>query len=186
MAGSTFRRALACLFGLTLVVLPRASSTQETDAESPWQQLQFLVGDWVGEGEGRWGHSTLERSYEFVLNNQFLRGTGKSTYAPQEKNPEGEVHVNWDIISYDTDRETFILRQFHDEAFVNTYALVDVSMDSRSLFFESEHIENFIAGWRARETYHILGPDEFTETFELASAEGEFEVLVTNHFTRKP
>jgi hypothetical protein len=186
MTRATLSRSFALLLVSVLLLLPAASLTQETEAESPWLQLQFLEGEWEGTGDGRWGQSTLERSYEYVLNRQFLRGVNTSTYAPQEKNPEGEVHTNWDVFSYDTERETFVFRQFHDEAFVNTYTMTDVSMDGQTLYFESEHIENFIPGWRARETYRILGPDEFTETFELASAEGEFEVFVTNHFTRKP
>ena len=186
MFNSIPRSGLAGLVAWVWVLCPVASLSQDAETPSPWQQLQFLEGHWTGAGEGRWGQSTLERSYEYVLKEQFLRGTNTSTYAPQEGNPEGEVHTHWDILSYDTERETFVMRQFHDEAFVNTYVLSDVSMDGRTLYFESEHIENFIPGWRARETYHILGPDAFTETFELASAEGEFEVFVTNHFTRKP
>jgi len=34
--------------------------------------------------------------------------------------------------------------------------------------FTSEAIENIPAGWRARETYVVTGPDEFEEVFELA------------------
>ena len=186
MTGATCGRVFTLILCSVFLIFPAASWSQETDSESHWLRLQILEGEWEGTGAGRWGQSTLERSYKFVLNHQFLRGVNTSTYAPQEKNPEGEVHTNWDIFSYDTDRETFVFRQFHDEAFVNTYAMSNVSTDGQTLYFDSENIENFIPGWRARETYRILGPDEFTETFELASAEGEFEVFVTNHFTRKP
>ena len=38
--------------------------------------------------------------------------------------------------------------------------------------------------WRARETYNVLGPDEFTETFELAMEGKPFEVYSRNHFKR--
>ena len=50
--------------------------------------------------------------------------------------------------------------------------------------FESEGFENLSNKWRARETYEILGPDEFVEIFELAMADKPFEVYSTNRFKR--
>jgi hypothetical protein len=41
-------------------------------------------------------------------------------------------------------------------------------------------------GWlKARETYRILGPDEFTEVFEIAEPGKDFEVYSEGHFKRK-
>jgi hypothetical protein len=34
-------------------------------------------------------------------------------------------------------------------------------------FFVMEAIKNIPPGWKARETYRIVGPDEFIEVFEL-------------------
>lgn len=42
--------------------------------------------------------------------------------------------------------------------------------------FTTEAIENIPAGWRARETYLVHGPDEFEEIFELAQGEKPFEM----------
>lgn len=53
------------------------------------------------------------------------------------------------------------------------------------MVFVSEGIENIPAGWRARETYRILGADEFTETFELAEPGKDFALYSENHFKRK-
>jgi hypothetical protein len=52
------------------------------------------------------------------------------------------------------------------------------------IVFVTESIENIPAGWRAKETYQILGPDEFVETFELAVSGKEFELYTENRFTR--
>jgi hypothetical protein len=41
------------------------------------------------------------------------------------------------------------------------------------------------AGWRARETYKIISPDEFTETFELAGPGKDFEIYSEGRLTRK-
>jgi hypothetical protein len=41
------------------------------------------------------------------------------------------------------------------------------------------------AGFRARETYKILGPDEFNEVFEIAEPGKDFELYSEGHFKRK-
>ncbi|MGH9371084.1 MAG: hypothetical protein ACRD15_06095, partial [Vicinamibacterales bacterium] len=50
---------------------------------------------------------------------------------------------------------------------VNHY-VEDADSSPGKLVFTTESIENIPAGWRARETYAVLGPDEFEEIFELA------------------
>ncbi|MFZ6009081.1 MAG: hypothetical protein ACOYXT_01940, partial [Bacteroidota bacterium] len=91
-------------------------------------------------------------------------------------NPKGEVHEDKGFISYDKARRTFVLRQFHVEGFVNQYKIESISTDGKTIAFISEAIENIPAGFRARETYHIISNDEFTETFELAEPGKEFEL----------
>jgi hypothetical protein len=44
------------------------------------------------------------------------------------------------------------------------------------LVFTTESIENIPAGWRARETYIVHGPDEFEEVFDLAEAGKAFDL----------
>jgi hypothetical protein len=68
-----------------------------------------------------------------------------------------------------------VLRQFHVEGFVNQY-VAEPADDPRTLRFVSESIENIPLGFRARETYRIVGPDEFIETFEMAEPGKDFEV----------
>jgi hypothetical protein len=40
--------------------------------------------------------------------------------------------------------------------------------DGKTIVLATEGRENIPAGWRARETYKILGADELVEVFELA------------------
>jgi hypothetical protein len=149
-----------------------------------WAPFDFFVGSWEGAGKGQSGISTVERSYELVLNGKFLHVRNKSTYAPQAQNPAGEVHEDWGFISYDRTRKSFVLRQFHVESFVNQFVQESISPDGATIVFISEQIENIPAGWRAKETYKILGADEFSEVFELAAPGQEFEVYTENHFRR--
>jgi hypothetical protein len=57
--------------------------------------------------------------------------------------------------------------------------------DDNKIVFTSESIENIPAGFRARETYKILGPDEFKEVFEIAEPGKDFEINSEGHFKRK-
>lgn len=88
------------------------------------------------------------------------------------------------MISYDRGREALVLRQFHVEGFANQYVLVADKSTPARLAFASDNFENFSNRWRARETYEVLGPDEFTATFELAAPDKPFEAYSKNHFRR--
>jgi hypothetical protein len=106
-----------------------------------------------------------------------------SRWAATEKTPKREVHEDLGFFSYDAARKTIILRQFHIEGFANQYAMEPVR-DPKTLVFVSETIENIAPGWRARETCHILGSDEFEELFELAAPGKEFELYSKSHLRR--
>jgi hypothetical protein len=168
-----------------LILVPGVLFGQEEKKQDTWAPLRFFIGAWEGEGEGRPGISKAEREYKFVLNDQFIEARNKSVYEPQEDNPKGEVHEDWGLFSYDQNRNKFVFRQFHVEGFVNQYVSDSLSADGKTLVFVTEGIENIPSGWRARETYKILNNDEFTETFELAPPEMDFELYMTNHFKRK-
>jgi hypothetical protein len=87
------------------------------------------------------------------------------------------------MISYDRVRKAVVFRQFHVEGFVNQY--VSESVREGVVRFVSVSIENIPAGYRARETYTINGPDSFVERFELAAPEKEFELYSETRFQRK-
>lgn len=120
-----------------------------------------------------------------MLNGKFLQARNKSTFAPQARNPKGEVHEDIGFFSYDSNRKRFVLRQFHVEGFVNQYVLQDLAEDGKTMVFVTESIENIPPDWRAKETYRVLNDDEFTEVFELAVPGKDFEVYTKSHFKRK-
>lgn len=77
-----------------------------------------------------------------TLNDKFIHVAGKSTYAPQAKNPKGEVHEDVGFISYDTPAQKLVLRQFHVEGFVNHSVLESISEDDRTRVFVSVAVLN--------------------------------------------
>ena len=168
-----------------MLLLSTSFATQTTTTTDVWLPLNYFVGEWEGAGKGQPGVSKIERAYRRVLKDKYLRVESKSTYEPQAKNPKGEIHEEWGMISFDKSRKQFVLRQFHVEGFVNQYVTTSISADSKTIVFTSEAIENIPNGWRARETYKIVGPDEFEEVFELAAPGKEFEVYSEARLRRK-
>lgn len=152
----------------TLLLLASVGMAQTRAHSDTWEPLRSLVGSWEGTGNGQPGQSKIQREYRLVLNDKYIQVQSKSTYDPQPKNPKGEVHQDWGMISFDKSRTNFVLRQFHIEGFVNRYAMTSSSADGKTIVFTSESIENIPAGYRARETYKIMGTDEFIEVFEIA------------------
>lgn len=170
---------------LALGTLTIAIDGQTKPATDVWQPLKFFVGKWAGTGNGQPGQSKTQREYRFALNNKFIEVKNQSVYEPQPKNPKGEVHDDWGMISFDKARKQFVFRQFHVEGFVNHYVLTSITDDGKTLVFNSEALENIPSGYKARETFKILGADEFVEIFEIAEPGKEFVVYSENHYNRQ-
>jgi hypothetical protein len=160
---------------MLFAVLPLHAGSIQPPAPDPFARVSFLVGRWEGTSEGQPGAGKVSREYKLALNGKFIHVQNRSEYAAQEKNPKGEIHQDEGFISFDRTRKKLVLRQFHIEGFVNQYVEDDSSSPTR-IAFTTESIENIPAGWRARETYVVLGPDEFEEVFELAEDGKSFEL----------
>jgi hypothetical protein len=193
MAAMTSQRQLAFL-GLAAALSWCAASRSSAQVPAPpapdkkadpWQPVRVLLGRWEGDAQGEPGTGRSEREYRLTLNDRFIQVDGKSTYPPQPKNPKGEVHEDVGFISYDKAAQGLVFRQFHGEGFVNHYVLDSISEDGRTLIFVTVGIENIPAGWRGRETYRIVGDDEFVETFALAQPDKDFETYSETRFRRK-
>ncbi len=172
---------VAAAFAAGVSAAPRNATMQSGPY---WTPLRYFEGVWNGAGDGIGGRSKVDRAYRFVLDGHFLHMTTKAVFPKQEKNPEGAVHQDWGMISYDAGREKFVLREFHSEKYVNTY-VAELSEDGRTIVFTTEHIENIPKGWRARVTMKILDPEHFEEIFELAPVDQDFFRCSTNTFERK-
>jgi hypothetical protein len=169
---------------LLIIAIPIYLSAQDSIVVEKWGPLSILIGKWEGEGIGKWGESKLFREYEYLMGGTYIIGKNKSTYEKQEKNPNGEIHDNWDIFSYDKRNAKYVLRQFHAEDIINTYSLDSLKLSEGIYEFESESIENFNEGWKAKEVYQILNSDEFIEIFYLGGPGKEYQEYVRNTFRR--
>lgn len=169
---------------LLLVVLTFAAGAADAPQPDAWQPVRFLLGRWTGSVQGEAGNGAVTRSYEFTLAGRFIEERNVSTYPAQEKNRKGEVHEHRSFLSYDRRRQRLVLRQFHQEGFVNTYVLNPAESTANVLVFDSESFENLDPAYKARETYEIYSSDEFIETFEVAEPGKPFDLYSRTRFTR--
>ena len=129
---------------LLLMIVPALAHGQVT-YDSLWEPMRYFIGTWSGVGEGESGNSICERNYQWALNGNFIQVRGKTSYAPQDKNPQGEIHEEIGYINYNSVEKNFMLREFHVEGYVNEYRLVSISPDGKKYTFVSFEIENIIA-----------------------------------------
>jgi hypothetical protein len=174
----------SAVVGLSLLV-PERSFAQETSKPDVWAPFRFFLGAWEGNSKGQPGNGQVELSFQLVMNDRYLQIKNHSTYPPQEKNPKGEVHQDWGMVSFDKGRKAYVYRQFNVEGFVNQYAMDAASADGKTFVFSSESIENIPPGWRARETYRIISSDELESQFDLAEPGKDFELYSKSQLRRK-
>ncbi len=155
-------------------------------AQHKFQPFEQLIGEWKGTGAGFSNNtSVIKSSFQFCLNKQYIEVKNESVFAPTEKNTTGEVHQDWGLISYDKQRKLFVFRQFHVEGFVNQYILNQEISTPEKLVFETEMIENFVPGGKARWTIIIKSSTEIETIFDLQMPGKEFVCYGTNNLNKK-
>lgn len=179
------RSAVPILVAAGVLALGAGPACGQDELQAVWQPFGFFAGAWHGKETGVAGVGTGERVYAFIMDDAYLMSINTSRFDPQERNPEGEVHEDYSIFSYDKLREKIVLREFHSEGFVNQYVLASLEDDGRRFVFESESIENLPAGWKARLTLTIVDGERFMEVFELAAPGEEHEELLRNDWARR-
>ena len=169
------------LVALSVMLAEGPSVSQEQDME----MISFLEGIWTGSGDGFSGSSSVTQTFEPVLGDNFLRMQTRSEFPPQERNPEGEIHEDIAIFSFDRSRNLLVMRAFYIEGFVNRYVLSEVSDDGDSLVFVTEAVENAPAGTQAKLVLKRTGEDALEEGFYVSFPGKEFSCYSTSHLVRR-
>jgi hypothetical protein len=169
---------VAALLLLALVMpvtqAPPAPPTRGADlASQAWVAFKPLVGRWVGEGVGFGASSSVEHEWAFVVQGNFLELRTRSRQRAEADAP-GEVHEDMGLLSRDTDRGTFVFRQFLSEGFVNTYDVI-VQPDSRPHVLFRHRESESSGGMRAQMRLTFNGADEYEMTLDLAMPGNEFK-----------
>ena len=152
---------------------------------NPFNNLKFALGEWTGTGNGFGNNtSTVESSFNFVMNGKYVAVKNESHFKPTEKKPKGEHHIDNGFISYDRGRKAIVFRQFHIEGFYNQYVLNQELSTDELLVFETEFIENFVPNGKTKWTLKKVSDNEIETYFDLSTG-GEFIRYGTNKLKRK-
>jgi hypothetical protein len=170
---------------LVILIIPVLAFAQVNEEIDIWSPVNYFIGTWTGISTGKAGEGAGERTYGFIMDGTYLHYKNVMTFAPQEKNPKGEVHEDWAFFSFDKSRDRLIMRQFNVEGFVNTFVLDSLLNEDKNLILISESSENSPPGLRAKYTLEIQDENSFVEIFELGFPEREFSCWMTNTWQRQ-
>jgi hypothetical protein len=165
-----------------MIVLPLFAGAQTEQKKDVWQPVRFLEGTWEG---GEAGVSKVTQVYQFVLDGNFLYMKTRSVFEPTEKNPEGEIHEDFGVFSYDRAKKKFVMRGFYVEGFVNTYVMDQISEDGKEFTFLTEHVENAPEGTKAKLVFKVLNEDEIVQSFHVAFPGREFSCFFEHNLKKK-
>jgi len=153
---------------------------------NPLEKLHFLLGEWQGTGEG-FGHgkSQIESRFISIMEGQYIEVQNESKLDSTEINSTGEYHIDKGFISYDKSREKIVFRQFNNEGYINQYLLNDALSSAKEIIFETEIIENFIPGGKARWTIKIIDENKMETKFEVSFPNKTYSCLGTTILNKK-
>lgn len=164
-----------------LLLLANALNAQN----NPLEKFSDLIGKWNGTGSvSETSESVIHSEFNWVMNKKYIEVKNHSEFKPTAQNPQGEIHDDVGFISFDRARKKFVFRQFHVEGFVNHYILNDSLSVGSKFVFESEIIENFVPGGKARYTL-ILNSGNLETLFDIAMPGKEYACYGQNHLTRE-
>jgi len=166
---------------LSFVIISGISFGQE----NPFDKINFIIGDWTGTGSG-FGNETskIESSFQIIMNGNYIEVKNESQFAPTDKNPKGEHHIDKGFISFDKNRNLILFRQFNNEGYFNQYVLNDSLSNETTLVFETEFIENFVPNGKAKWTIRKLNENEIETIFDVSFGK-EFSCFGTNKLIKK-
>lgn len=169
-----------------IVFLILLSVSSASLAQSGLERFENLVGKWEGTGEG-FGNaqSKITAEYTWLMKKQYIEIKHWSEFDPTPQNPEGEIHEDLGIISFDKARNVVVFRQYHNEGFFNEYVLNESKSNAEILVFETERIENFVPGGRARFTIKIFSGKEIETTFDVGFPGKEMACYGANHLIKQ-
>ena len=145
-----------------------ASCIQITDAQesnSPWQKWSWLIGEWVGDGNGSLGQRTGGFSLREDLGGKILVRKAHSEYPAQEDKP-GIKHDDLMIVHAGEDSLSAEATYYDNEGHIINYS---VSFAESSIVFLSDKMPKSPI---FRLTYRLLGTDDINVLFEM-SQDGE-------------
>ena len=136
--------------------------------EFKWEKVNFLIGDWAGNGVGIGIKSSeISASYNYCLNDHFIEITNHFERKTSNKKQLTEIRDDWGMLSYNNKIGTIIYRQFNADGSFVQYHLNDSLSTIDNLIFESEIVENYKVNAQLRFTIRKVSEIEITTYFDI-------------------
>jgi len=184
-------RNLILRTGFTIVVLLLmgmflTSVLRSGEKEDTWQVFKPLVGEWKGDGAGFGDVTDVTHLWDLVLQGKYLRLRTKSVSRKEGKSVElqEEIHEDVGFLSWDTDRKSFVFRQFLSEGFINTFDVTINSEKPLMMIFGHRETESG-GGMRAQMTLSFTGDTKYDMVLDLAGPGKEFSPCQQIHMKKK-
>jgi hypothetical protein len=160
----TLNRIVRVLFLLTVAaLLPLSLTRGAQETTRGWASLEYLIGDWVGEGGGQPGQGAGEFSFHPDLQKRILVRKNYAAY-PATKDRPAFTHDDLTVIYRESDNAPLKAVYFDSEGHVIHYS-VTASSDQKTIEFVSDVLPS---SPRFRLTYVMTGSDTVTIKFEIA------------------
>jgi hypothetical protein len=143
--------------------MPLTITGRAQDSTKPWAAFEYLIGHWVGGGQGQPGQGTGEFSFVPDLQSHILVRKSYAAY-PATKDRPAYRHDDLMVVYRDSDRAPLRAVYFDSEGHVINYS-VTISADRKTIEFVSDASPS---SPRYRLTYFIIGGDALMLKFEIA------------------
>jgi len=176
----TMNRSSSVILGLVIL------TSQLFGQPNHFERVGFILGEWHGTGSG-FGNdkSKIESSFQLIMEGKYIEVKNESRFEPSSDKPDGEYHIDKGFISFDNNRMLIVFRQFNNEGYVNQYVLNDSISNDSILVFETENLENFVAGGKARWIIKKISETKIETTFDVSFPNKEYTCFGINSLTRK-
>lgn len=150
------------------------------------QSFDFLIGQWQGIEQGMAGEGIGFRTYAYDLGGNYIFSENISTFPKSEKLPEGEIHRDRGVMSFNSNLSKVIYREFHVEGFTNVFEYQEEESTDKKMVFITREIENNPGNWVAKLIWKKVSDNAFSEEFYIAMDGTQFVLFIKNEWKRLP
>ncbi|MEP7337072.1 MAG: hypothetical protein ABI977_04960 [Acidobacteriota bacterium] len=161
-------KKIILVLGLLLMPIAALAQTQNTSSAAEMKKLEFLTGDWKGEGwidMGPGGRSTFKQTeaVQSKLNGTVIIVEGLGTGKLASSGQEGVVHNALAVISYDSSAKKFLFRAFRADG---NYIDANVTMGEKGLIWGFRNPQQ---GGEIRYTIKLTDAGQWLEIGEFST-----------------
>lgn len=156
------KRQHICIALVILIISFGRLTAQQPAKQADWSTWKFILGEWVGEGNGTPGQGTGAFTFSYDLEKRVLVRKNHSDF-PETNGRPAFMHDDLMIVYQDNDKTKAVY--WDNEGHIINY-VAEFSKDGNTLYFTSEIIPQ---APRYRLVYEKQGDNKMKNVFEIAA-----------------